>query len=172
MSGAGARYLRFAAQATAVGAVLAVAAVALTRELGGPGARPAALAGLAVCWIGSLVGGVPLLRAGRGGGAAAPGAMVTGALAAMGLRLLVVAAGAAVLALSGAVPRAPLLLWTGVGYLALLAVDTRYAVGETRAHQAAAEAGEGSTAEGSTAEGSTRGRDAAPGRPRTTTETR
>jgi hypothetical protein len=39
------------------------------------------------------------------------------------------------------VPRAPLLLWTGVGYVVLLAVETRYAVGEVRAGERGAAAG-------------------------------
>jgi hypothetical protein len=50
------------------------------------------------------------------------------ALAATGLRLAVVAAGAGLLLASGAVPRTPLLVWLGLSYIAQLAVDTWYAV--------------------------------------------
>lgn len=170
--GAAERYLRFALLATVVAAALAAAAVPLTRAASvSDGAVPAALAGLAVAWLAALAGGLPLLRAGRAGGGP-PAAMIVAALAAMGLRLAVVAAGATALALSGALPRAPLLLWTGVGYLALLAVETRYAVGETRTAEASAEVS-AAAADAGGGDGRTTGRrEAAPRRRATTTETR
>jgi hypothetical protein len=139
-AGPGRRYLGFVLLAAAVSAAIAAVGVPLTRAAAGAAAVPATIAALAVCWAAAVVGGVPLWRAGAAGEVAAPGAMLTAALAAMGLRLAVAVAGAAALAVAGTVPRTPLLVWTAVGYLALLAVETRYAVGEVRARERSAAA--------------------------------
>ena len=55
------------------------------------------------------------------------------ALAAMGLRFGTVVALAAAAGLSGLFSLRPLLLWTAIGYLGLLVVDSRYAVAAARA---------------------------------------
>jgi hypothetical protein len=57
------------------------------------------------------------------------------------VRLAAVAALAAVVALSGRVAVRPLLIWTAISHLALLAVDTRYALVATAAAQRSAATG-------------------------------
>ena len=142
---AGGRYLRFLLAAAAVAAVLGAVGAPLTRAAAGSDAVGSMIAALLVCWASAAVGGLPVARAarrsrpGRGQGQA----MLTAALAAMALRLAAVVVGAAAVALGGAVPRGPFLAWIGIGYLALLAVETWYAVGEVRRHQAEGAGDEG-----------------------------
>lgn len=54
---------------------------------------------------------------------------VTAALGASALRPVAVIAVAAAVAVSGRLPVAPLLVWTALGHLVLLGVDTLYAAG-------------------------------------------
>jgi len=119
---AGGGYLRFLTLAAAVTVATAALGYLPTRSLGGAGAVSGLLAACAVSFVASAMGGAPLLRA-RGAEA-----RMRAALVATGLRLLVVAVGGALLLLSGAVPRAPFVLWLGLSYVAQLAVDTWYAV--------------------------------------------
>jgi hypothetical protein len=119
---AGRRYLAFAALATAVAAAVAGAGVLLTRLVAGPGADAAVVAGCAVSLAASLIGGLPLVigRQDR--------SMAVAALAATGLRLGVVLVLTLVLAVASGLARKPFLFGTAVSYLALLAVDTRFAL--------------------------------------------
>jgi hypothetical protein len=117
------RYLRFAATAAAASALLALGGWLPTRRLAGSEGVAALLAACAIGLAGSLAAGLVSLR---GGGAGA--APVLRALAATGLRFAVVVALALAAAWSGRFPLRPLLLWTAISYLALLAVDTRFAL--------------------------------------------
>jgi hypothetical protein len=138
-AGALRRYLRFLALATLVAAVLGAVGAPLTRAAAGNTAVGSMIAALLVCWASAAVGGLPIAltarRGGQGHGRGQGQAMLTAALAAMLLRLAAVVAGAAAVALAGAVPRGAFLAWIGVGYLALLVVETWYAVNEVRRQQ-------------------------------------
>jgi len=130
------RYLRFAAAAGGVAGLLVLVGWLPTGRLAGSGGVAAMLAGCAIGLAGSLVGGLAVACGERSGpdGAGRPGAPpVFRALAATGLRFGVVVGLAAVAGLSGRFPLRPLLLWTAIGYLALLVVDSRYAVAAARA---------------------------------------
>lgn len=140
---AGGRYLRFLLAAAAVAAALGAAGAPLTRGVAGSDAVGSMVAALLVCWASAAVGGLPVARAARRGRPGQGQAMLTAALAAMALRLAAVVVGAAAVALGGAVPRGPFLAWIGIGYLALLAVETWYAVGEVRRQQAEGAGDEG-----------------------------
>lgn len=132
-AGATRRYFRFLLAATAVAAALGAAGAPLTRAAAGSAAVGSMIAALLVCWASAAVGGLPVARAARRGGRGqGQAAMLTAALAAMLLRLAAVVAGAVAVAIAGAVPRGPFLAWIGIGYLALLVVETWYAVSEVR----------------------------------------
>lgn len=129
------RYLRFAALALAVTVALAALGWIPTLRRAGSEALPALLAGCAVSLAAALVGGLVLQRAdpeSRLRGAAARGpeaaqAMVAG-LQAMGVRLLVLAALGTAVGLADVVPLEPFLIWMVISYLALLPVETRFAL--------------------------------------------
>jgi len=118
-----AEYARFLAWATAVAAAVALLGIVPTSRLGGPGALRAMVAGCVLGVVASAVGAIPIALA-RGGN---PAARMTATLAAMGLRLLVLFALGFAVALTGWFETRPLLIWIAIGYLAQLAVDTRYA---------------------------------------------
>ncbi len=137
MSGAGAQsrgraLALFAALLT--GAVGALAALGYwpTTRIAGEQAVGAMLAGCAVSWFAGLLGALPVVFAGApasGAGKASP--MV--ALGATVVRLMVAALGGLVLALVGAFPKAPLLLWLGISYVALLPLESWFALRSPRA---------------------------------------
>jgi uncharacterized membrane protein len=118
-----AEYLRFLAWAVAVAAGVALLGYAPTRQLGGAGALRAMAAGCALGVVASAVGAVPIVLARRG----SPAERLTATLGSMGLRLLVLFALTTSVVLSGWFERRPLLIWTAIGYIAQLVVDTRYA---------------------------------------------
>ena len=120
-----AEYLRFLAWVVGVAVLIALVGWLPTRRLGGPEAIPAMIVGCAVGALASALGGIPVAR---GRGATDPAQRLNMVMLSMGLRLAVVAALGAAAAFSGQVERVPLLLWIGIAYVALLAVDTRYAV--------------------------------------------
>lgn len=165
-AGALRRYLRFLLTAAAVAAALGAVGVPITRAAAGSAAVGSMVAALLVCWASAAIGGLPIVRAARHGGQGQgqgreQAAMLTAALAAMLLRLVVVIAGAAAVALAGAVPRGAFLAWVGVGYLALLAVETRYAVNEVRRQ---AQSGAAAGTAGGANEGRAEPLEAPPGR--------
>lgn len=174
-AGAPRRYLGFLAAATLVAAAVGALGVPFTRAAAGSAGVEAMVAALVVCWASAAVGGLPIVRAAHrtaARGAATPGAataMLTATLAAMALRLAAVVAGAALVALAGVVPRGPFLAWIGIGYLALLVVETRYAVSEVRRQAASGAAASGAAGAGN--EGGAEPLEAPPGRP-TRMETR
>lgn len=121
-----AEYLRFLAWALAAVVLAAALGFVPTRRLGGPGALASMIAGCAVGWAASALGGIPVLL-GRGK-ALNPAGRLQAMLASMGLRFGVVLALGAAAAFSGWFGLKPLLIWIAVSYMALLAVDTWYAV--------------------------------------------
>lgn len=127
------RYGRFLLFAGLIAVGLGALGAPLSRGAAGEAAVPAMIVALVLCWAAAAIGGLPVLVASRratDGGSAT--AMLSAPLAAMAVRLGVVAVGATVVALGGLVEKGPFLLWTGVGYVALLVVETWYAVGEAR----------------------------------------
>jgi hypothetical protein len=121
-----AEYVRFLAWALAATALAALLGFVPTRRLGGDGALPAMIAGCVIGWLASALGGIPVVL-GRGK-AADPTARLQAMLASMGLRFGVVLALGSAAAFSGWFGLKPLLLWIAISYMALLAVDTWYAV--------------------------------------------
>lgn len=126
MSPTAARYLRFVAAALAAAGLLVLIGYWPTQRLAGSDALGAMFAGCAVSFLASVVGGLPLCFRREGS------IPIFTAFVSMGLRLLAVVVLGTVAALSGFFPLRPLLLWLAIAYVALLAVDTVYAVGKTQ----------------------------------------
>jgi hypothetical protein len=120
-----AAYLRFVAWVLGVAALTAAVGYLPTRRLGGPDAVPALVAGCVVGVLASLVGGLPVLFARRD---PTPAERLNRMLFGLALRFGVAAGLGLAAALSGWFARDPLLLWVGISYLALLPVDTRFAL--------------------------------------------
>ena len=120
-----AEYLRFLIWAVAAAALVAALSWVPTRRLAGEDGVPAMLVGCALALLASIVGGIPVARSRR---APTPAARFPALMGAMGLRFGVLLVLGASVALSGWFDREPLLLGAAVSYLALLAVDTWYAV--------------------------------------------
>lgn len=116
------RYVRFLALAAGTAVLLAALGWLPTRNLAGSAGVVALLAACGVCWLASALGGVPVLLAETAGAGKSPSL----AFGSMLVRLMVVLGLALAVALSGLVEAVPFLVWTGIGYLALLVVDTRY----------------------------------------------
>lgn len=117
-------YLRFLVWATVVTAAVALIGTLPTLRLGGGGAVPAMIAGCVVGLLSSLAGGAPVALA-RGAG---PGAAYQTMMFSMAVRFVVALVLGLAAALSGMFERGPLLIWIAITYLALLVVDTWYAV--------------------------------------------
>ncbi|MCL4838224.1 MAG: hypothetical protein KJ058_09705 [Thermoanaerobaculia bacterium] len=114
------RYARLLALLAGTGLLLAALGYLPTARLAGPAGLVAMAAGIGVSLVATAVGALPLLAPARGGTGA------SALLAAMVLRFAVAAVLALVLALSGLLPRTPVLLWIGLSYLAMLAADAAY----------------------------------------------
>lgn len=121
-----AEYLRFLAWGLAAVTAAALLGFVPTRRLGGEEALRSMIGGCLVGWLASALGGIPVLLS--RGKPVAPAGRLQAMLASMGLRFGVVLALGAAAAFSGWFGLKPLLLWIGISYLALLAVDTWYAV--------------------------------------------
>ena len=117
-------YARFVAWAVVLAVVVAGAGYFPTRRLAGPEGVPAMFAGCGVSLFASLIGAIPVALAST----SPTGAVGKAALASMLIRFMVVLAAGLSLALSGWLPRGPLLIWIAISYLALLVPDTRYTV--------------------------------------------
>lgn len=175
---------RLAAGAVAVAVLVAALGWAPTRRLAGDAGVTAMLVALGINLAASLAAALPVARAARrrgagvgtervgteAGGAAARERAARGIVAALGataIRFLAVAGASVAAAVAGTVPTAPLLVWAALGYLALLAVDTGWAV-------AALGAVGGGTQGGATQSGGTEERRTHPGGlgPAGSTETR
>lgn len=120
-----AEYLRFSGWALAAATGAALLGYLPTLRLGGEGALPAMIAGCAVGFLASLAGGVPVALARR---SPQPAGRSQAAMASMAVRFGVVLALGLAATLSGLFERGPLLVWIAVSYMALLVVDTWYAV--------------------------------------------
>lgn len=134
---AGSRYLGFAVQAVIVAAAVGAIGWWVAGGRGGPDASVAAAVGCGIALAASLTGGIVVARRPTD-----PRIAAVSALGATGLRLGALAVLAVLVALSGRLPLKPLLLWALIGHLALLAVDTRYAVAEAKAREAEREESE------------------------------
>lgn len=106
-----------------------------TRQWAGSAGLEAMLAALVVSVLASAVGGLPLTVANGDwtGLRLAPHQVATAALAGIGLRLLVAAGLGFVVLSSGRFAATPLVLWLGLSYVALLVVDTIFALRAFRA---------------------------------------
>jgi len=88
--------------------------------------RPWAIAaGCAAGWLGSLAGALPVLRALRRSDRRAPNVV---ALSAMAWRAAGTLALGALAFAAGPWPRVPLVVWTGLAYVALLVSETRWTI--------------------------------------------
>ena len=79
--------------------------------------------GVSISLIGSVIGSIPLVWAGHKGAENATAAI----LGSMVIRFGLVLALTLLVVLTGAVAKAPLLIWVATSYLAALVVDSRYA---------------------------------------------
>jgi hypothetical protein len=134
-----ARYLRFVALASAVALAAALLGVLPTRWLAGEPAVPALFAGCFVSWAASVLGGIPIALAeaaehGSGAGSALRFKAVRfkAVIASMALRFALELVLIVAIAWSGRFDRGPFLIWAALSYLALLAADTKYALGPRR----------------------------------------
>ncbi|HVS00002.1 MAG TPA: hypothetical protein VMW27_25475 [Thermoanaerobaculia bacterium] len=118
-------YLRFLVCVAAVVAILAGLGYVPTRHLGGMGAVSAMFAGCAIGAVASLAGLLPFVV---GRGAATPAGRLQAMLLAMAVRFGVVLVLGLAASLSGWFERGPLLLWIAISYVALLAVETWFAL--------------------------------------------
>jgi hypothetical protein len=112
----------------AAAAVIGALGYLPTRSFGREGAVTAMVAALAVAALGSIIGGLPIVLAGRGAGERRPQAV----LVSMAVRLLAVVVLAALTALAFDLALTPLLVWLALGYLLLLVLDTLYAMSALR----------------------------------------
>lgn len=119
-----ARYLRFLGTAVAAGAVLVLVGYPATRRLGGEGGVEAMVVACAVSVVASAVGALPVAF----GSGATPADRLNRTLGAMVARLFVALLLGAAAALSGWLATGPLLIWLVISYLALLILDTVYAL--------------------------------------------
>ena len=123
-SGAAVSFTRFVITAAAVVAALAAVGYFPTRRWGGPAAVEAMLAGCGVSLGAAVLGALPLAVA-----APAPQARAQAVLLGMALRFMAALAAGVAMAWAGDWRPAPLLVWLAVSYVALLAVEVRFAVG-------------------------------------------
>lgn len=119
-----AEYLRFLGWVVGVGVALALLGYAPTRRLGGEGALPAMVAGCVIGVVASAVGALPVLNARRAGRA---GLLLQGMLAALALRFVTALILGLAVGLAGWFEARPLVIWIALGYVAQLALETRYA---------------------------------------------
>jgi hypothetical protein len=127
-SRAAGEYLRFLAWAVGLAAILALVGYLPTGSLAGARGIPAMLAGCAVGLLASALGGLPIYLARRTAGPGS-GRAETAALGGMGVRFAAAFGLGFAVVLSGWFERGPLLAWVAVSYVALLVIDTRYALG-------------------------------------------
>lgn len=104
-------------------AVLAALGALPTRRLAGGDGLAAMAAGIAVAWLGSALGALPVLRAVARGGSDRPVAVVGESTA---LRAGATLVGALVAILGSDLPRTALAIWLGLAYGVLLVVETRW----------------------------------------------
>lgn len=119
-----AQFLKYVFVALAISLLLVAVGYLPTKRLAGSAGVTAQWIGCGISLVGSWLGYLPIAWAARRQSQSAYSAV----FASMGIRFAVVLTGVVAVALSKIVPQAPLLIWTAISYLALLASDTRYAV--------------------------------------------
>ncbi len=129
---AGGQYLGFLEQAAVVLVVLLALGYLPTAKTAGEEGLSAMVAGTGVSLVGSVAGTVPLLLS-RSRTAAEAMPAVIGSIA---LRLVLVIALAAAVALSGVFATRPLLVWVALSHAGLLVPDTLYARARMRLNEA------------------------------------
>ncbi len=118
-------YLRLLVGALGAALLVALAGALPARKLAGEEGLAALVAGCAVTLAASAIGAIPLSRALV---QVDPHTRLLGLLVAMGLRFGFVLAALILLVSGGWFRRNPLLLGIALSYLAILAVETRFAV--------------------------------------------
>lgn len=115
------RYGGFVATAAGLTALLIALGAVPTSRLAGSGGVPALIVGCSIGLVACVLSTLPaaLLEV-------SPANAVVLTLAATGIRFGVVAVAAVTLALTSGLPTAPLLIWTAIGYLAMLPLETRF----------------------------------------------
>ena len=121
------RYLKFSGLAVLVTVGVAAVGWKPTQGMVGSGGIEAMLAGCGISLLASLLGALPVTWS-RGKGPQA----VQMVLVAMVTRLGVVAILTTLMILSGRFLPMPLLLWVGLSHVALLIIDSRYALRTAR----------------------------------------
>ena len=117
-------YLRLAASSLGTACVLALLGYVPTVRASGTGVIDAMFVGIGISLLASLIGAVPVgLAAAR-----APQKITQAVLASTALRFLAVLALAAPLLLTAWFDRLVMGVWVGISYLAMLVVDTVFAV--------------------------------------------
>lgn len=117
-------YLKLSAAALGVAALLIGVGYVPTLRVAGDAAIASLLAGVGTSLLASLAGALPIALS----RATTPAARHTSMMGAMALRMAITLAVFAPLAITQAVPRNPLAIWTGVSYVLLLGVETSVAV--------------------------------------------
>lgn len=115
----GAAFVRLALLSLGAAGVAAAAGYVPTRVLAGAGGPAAMAAGLGIALLATLTGLVPAVRVLRRPPPQRVGALLGGMALRLVLTLGLLLAGL----LSGAAARAPLALWTAIGYILFLSVD-------------------------------------------------
>jgi len=118
------RYAKFVIVALLVIVEVAAVGAVPTLRLGGKPAMPAMVLGSAISLIGATMAGWPLAMMQD----PTPNVRMQTAMLAMAIRLGVVLALGFAAALSGLVPRQPLLVWLAVSYVVLLPLEVKLAV--------------------------------------------
>jgi len=117
-------YVRFCLLSLAMVLLLAGVGYWPTRHLGGSEAVRAMLAGCGVCLTASWCGGLPIVLTKKMTNAT----VINAALGSMLARLMAVLMFGAMAVFSGWFERTPLLVWIGIGYVAMLVPDTLFAL--------------------------------------------
>ena len=120
----GKRYAAFVGLAAAIVFGLCVVGWLPTRRLAGPDGIPAMAAGCTISFLSAALAGCLLIVV----DAETPESRMKRSFLAMTVRLAVVAVLGTAAALSGEFARAPLLIWIGTAYLALLPLEVRLAI--------------------------------------------
>jgi hypothetical protein len=116
-------YLKFCGLAVAIAAALILLGWQPTENLAGATGATAMVAGCSISLLASLLGALPVAFGDLSGALA-----TTWNLAATLIRLTVAVLGAVAVLLAGDFQPEPLLVWVALSHLALLAVDTRFAL--------------------------------------------
>lgn len=117
--------LRYFAQAFAVTVVTVLIGYLPTRQLAGPEALPAMMAGCLIGLVSSLAGAGPIIVLGAKG---TDSARLVGILLSTVLRLFTAALLGAAAVWTGRFATRPLLIWIALSYMANLVVEVRYAI--------------------------------------------